>query len=151
MKTYYPQGTSVAQSVKRPAQVPISRFVGPSPASGSARTAQSLRGMVSLPLSPPLPHTHALSPKINQNTLSSRNKKPYYHQTLFYLKAKTSIIMIFMDSSDSAAPSGLIYINSNLNKLPPLAFNYVFLLFLRSTETFGIMYKAFISNTDFFQ
>lgn len=62
--------------------------------------------------------------------------------------------MIFIMDSQVVLPqvtndTGLIYINSKLNKLPPFAFNYVFLLFLRGTETFRIIYKAFISNTDF--
>ena len=65
------EGTWVAQSVKHQtsAQVVISQFVGSSPASGSALTAQSLEpasDSVSalLPAPPPLVHaTHALSLK----------------------------------------------------------------------------------------
>lgn len=44
---------------------------------------------------------------------------------------------------------GLTYINSKLNKLPPLAFNYVFLLFLKGAGPSIIMYNAFITKTDF--
>ena len=60
-------GARVAQSVERPTsgQVMISRFVGPSPASGSVPTAQSLEpasDSVSLHLSaPPLAHALCLS------------------------------------------------------------------------------------------
>ena len=51
------------QSIKHPtlAQVMITRFVGSSPASDSALTAQSLLGILSLPRSLPLPSTFSLS------------------------------------------------------------------------------------------
>ena len=57
----------MAQSAKRPtldpAQVTISRFLSPSPGWGSELTAQSLLGILSLPLSAPslLLRTGALS------------------------------------------------------------------------------------------
>lgn len=71
---------------------------------------------------------------------------------LTYLKKKIRIIMIRWTPSSAIQvinDIGLIYINSKLNKLPPFAFNYVFLFFLRGTEFFIIMCKAFINNTDF--
>ena len=60
----------VAQSVKHLtwAQVMISQFVNSSPLSGSVLTAQSLLGILCLPLSapPPTPHTLSLA-KINKH------------------------------------------------------------------------------------
>ena len=63
--------TRVARSVKRPrllvsAQVMTSWFVGSSPALGSMLTAQSLLGIVSLPLSLPVPCSLSLSFSINK-------------------------------------------------------------------------------------
>ena len=50
------------------AQVEISRFVSLSPTSGSVQIAQSLLGILSLPLSLPLPCLYSLSLKINLKT-----------------------------------------------------------------------------------
>ena len=57
------RGAWVAQSVKLPTSAPvmISRFVSSSPVLGSVLTVRSLLGILSLPLSLPLPWLHSLS------------------------------------------------------------------------------------------
>ena len=71
----------MAQSVKHPtsARVVVSRFVSPSPASGSVLTAQSLEpasDSVCVSLSLPLPRLHSVSlPLKNRQTLKKLKKK----------------------------------------------------------------------------
>ena len=68
------QGALVAQLVKPPtlAQVMISQLVGLNPAQGSALTVQSLLGILSLPLSLPLPCLCSLSFSLYQ--INFKNK-----------------------------------------------------------------------------
>ena len=65
LENYPVWGTRVAQLVKRglliSARVMISQFVRVSPVSGSALRMRSLLGILSLPLSLPLPCVHARS------------------------------------------------------------------------------------------
>ena len=78
IRTKRNRGAWVAQSVKHltSAQVMISQFVGLSPVSGSVLTAQSLLGILSLPLSlcpsPACKRVLVLSLKIN--TLKKKNR-----------------------------------------------------------------------------
>ena len=50
-------------------------FVGLGPASGSVLTVQSLLGILSLPLSPPLPHSLSGSLSLKINKLNLKKKK----------------------------------------------------------------------------